>query len=42
MPLTHNYITPATTRTINGQQFVESQRFAVSLCTYAPLSAMDY
>ena len=31
MPLNHNYMTPTTTRTINGQQFTESQRFAVGL-----------
>ncbi len=29
MPLTHNYMQPPNTRTINGQKFIESQRFAV-------------
>ncbi|TFK84989.1 hypothetical protein K466DRAFT_204796 [Polyporus arcularius HHB13444] len=28
MPLTHNYMQPPNTRTINGQKFIESQRFA--------------
>ena len=36
MPLNHNYMTPTTARTINGQQFTESQRFAVGLSALLP------
>lgn len=33
MPLNHNYMSPTTTRKINGKEFIESQRFAVCLST---------